>query len=175
MIESIGIALAKALATYLFKVYLFTTSKINIEGAPYWYLRDVPAQVCVYDYKYGGYSAVDSAKAATYPKMRSEISNIVEIVIYENFLHLKSRDELNFVKAFKSDENLPVFVRSKMKHSAVEYKKSRYVAFVRGCIEKDEILDYQNKRIESIKYKLSHKRAGDAFSEMESGDMSLED
>ncbi len=67
MIEGIALALMKTLATYLFKNYVLMQSKINIEGAPNWYMQNVSNQVCVYDYKTGGMEAVDAAKAATYP------------------------------------------------------------------------------------------------------------
>ncbi len=70
MIEGIALALMKTLATYLFKNYVLMQSKINIEGAPNWYMQNVSNQVCVYDYKTGGMEAVDAAKAATYPRWR---------------------------------------------------------------------------------------------------------
>lgn len=167
MIESIGIALLKTLSTYLFKTYLLSQSKINIEGAPSWYMKNVPAQVCVYDFKRGGMEAVDQAKAATYPKMQSELTYILESVIYENYSNLKDEKEKKFVMMFKNDPDAPIFIRSHMKFPAIEYKKDVHTAFVKGCIDKDTIIAYQDKRVGTIKYELTHKRANDAFEELD--------
>jgi dsDNA-binding SOS-regulon protein len=174
MIESIGLAIAKTLASYLFKTYVATTSKVYIEGAPKWYMQNVSSHVCVYNYKTGGMEAVEIAKAGTYPKMQTELSNILEAVIYEKYSDLKDPKEKQFVLMFKNDKDAPIFIRSKMDFKGIEYTKKYRTAFVKACIDKNDIIMYQEKRIGEIKYELTHKRANDAFDELESGDMSLE-
>jgi len=168
MIESIGLALMKTLASYLFKTYILSQSKINIEGAPSWYLQNVSSQVCVYDYQKGSFDAVDRAKANTYPKMQQELTNILEAVIYEHYSDLKDEKEKKFVMMFKNDADAPIFIRKFMKFPAIDYKKAEHTAFVKGCIDKDTIIAYQDKRISTIKYNLTHKRAEDAFDELDS-------
>jgi len=174
MIEGIALALMKTLATYLFKTYVLTAAKINIEGAPNWYLQNIGAQVCVYDHEQGGYGAIDKAKAETFPKMEKELSRIIETVIYKNYSDLKDPKEKAFVMAFKNDPEAPVFVRSNLKFLGIEHKKEYQTAFVKACIDKDTILAYQQKRADKIRYELTHHRADNAFDELETGDMKLE-
>ncbi|PLX67936.1 MAG: hypothetical protein C0603_07425 [Denitrovibrio sp.] len=174
MIEGIALALMKTLATYLFKNYILMQSQITIEGAPKWYMQNVSNQVCVYDHQTGGMEAVDKAKAATYPKMKKELSNILEAVIFDNYSDLKDPKEKKFVMMFKDDPNAQIFIRKTMSFPAIEYKKNEQIAFVKACIQKDVILKYQEKRTKTIKYELTHKRADNAFEELESDDMKLE-
>lgn len=118
--------------------------------------------------------AVDKVKADAYPLMENEIKNILEAVIYEHYSSLKDPKEKKFVMAFKNDPDAPVFVRKHLQFRAIEYKKRERTAFVKACIDKDTIYRYQQERTEKIKYELTHKRADDAFEEMEEGDMKLE-
>ena len=174
MIEGIALALMKTLATYLFKNYILMQSQVKIEGAPKWYMQNVSSQVCVYDHQTGGMEAVDNAKAATYPKMEKELSNILEAVIYENYSDLKDPKEKEFVMMFKDDPDANIFVRKTMSFPGIEYKKKSQSAFVKACIQKDAIIKYQEKRSETIKYELTHNRANSAFDELEDGDMKLQ-
>jgi len=174
MIEGLALALMKTLASFLFKNYVLMQSKVDIEGAPSWYMNPKSSHVCVYDHQYGSYSAIDTAKANAYPKMKTEISKIIEAVIYENYSDLKDPKEKKYVMLFKNDPDAPVFIRKNMGFPNITYKKKHSVAFVSGCIDKDTIIAYQQKRSDKIAYELTHKRANDAFGELESGDMSLE-
>lgn len=174
MIETIALGLVKTLATFLFKSYVLMQSNINIDGAPHWYMQNVSSHVCVYDYKTGGMEAVEKAKAAAYPRMERELSGILEAVIYENYSNLRDPKEKAFVMMFRNDPEAPVFIRKNMSFPNIDYSKKDRIAFVKACIDKDTVIDYQEKRVETIKYELTHKRADDAFEEMESGDMSLE-
>lgn len=174
MIEGIALALMKTLASFLFKNYVLMQSKVDIEGAPSWYMNPKSSNVCVYDHQSGSYSAIDTAKTNTYSKMETELSNIIEAVIYENYSDLKDPKEKKFVMLFKNDADAPAFIRKNMKFPGITYKKKLSMAFVSGCIDKDTIIEYQQKRSDKIAYELTHKRADDAFDELESGDMSLE-
>lgn len=167
MLEGIALALMKTLATYLFKTYVLSQSVVKIEGAPSWYLQNVESQVCVYDYEQGGMEAIDKAKDATYPKMEKELSGIIEAVIYEGYSDLKDPKEKKFVMMFKNDPDAPVFVRKNMTFPGIEYRKKDQAAFVKACIDKDVIIDYQQKRTEKIKYELTHLRADNAFDELD--------
>ena len=167
MIESIALSLMKTLAAFLFKSYLISQSKINIEGAPSWYMQNDSARVCVYDFQRGGLGAVDKAKDSTYLKMNDELENILETVIYKNFSNLKDQKEKTFVMMFKDDKDAPYFIRQHMQFPNIEYKKKVQTAFVKACIDKDTIIAYQEKRVGSIKYELTHKRADNAFEELD--------
>jgi hypothetical protein len=174
MIESIGLALVKSLVTYLFNVYVLAASTVKIDGAPGWYMQNDSANVCVYEYQHGGLESVDAAKSKAYPDMEKQLTYIIEAVIYDNYSTLKDPSEKRFVMLFKSDADAPVFVRKTLVFPAVEYNKKIRTAFVKACIDKNQIVEYQKGRLETIKYQLTHKRAGDAFDEMEKEDMKLE-
>ncbi|MGD9807676.1 MAG: hypothetical protein AB7E76_00935 [Deferribacterales bacterium] len=167
MIESIALALMKTLATFLFKSYMVSQAKINIEGAPAWYMQNDSARVCVYDFQKGGLGAVDKAKDGAYLKMNEELSDILETVIYQNFSNLKDQKEKTFVMMFKDDKDAPYFIRQHMTFLDIEYKKNIQTAFVKACIDKDTIIAYQDKRVGTIKYELTHKRADNAFEELD--------
>ncbi|ADD66834.1 hypothetical protein Dacet_0027 [Denitrovibrio acetiphilus DSM 12809] len=174
MIETIGIAILKSLAAFLFKSYMISQVKINIEGAPSWYMQPVEAQVCVFDHQSGGLEAIDKAKNYTYPKMENELSYILEATIQDKYKSLKDPKEKTFVSMFKNDKDAPVFIRKNMQFLNIDYDLDVKTAFVKGCIDKKTILAYQKERIETIKHELTHKRADEAFQEIENGDMSLE-
>lgn len=169
MLESLALALAKTLATYLFKTYVLMQNNVKIEGAPIWYMQNVPSSVCVYDYKVGGIETVDMAKASLHDKMNAEISKILETVIYENYKDLKDPKEKAFVYKFKVDAEAPIFINGNIKINNLEYIKKHSTTFAQGCIDKQVLIDYQNKRINKIKYELTHMRADAAFDEMDKG------
>jgi hypothetical protein len=175
MLESLALGLVKTLIAFLFKSYVATQSSVHIEGAPRWYMQNTADKVCVYDYQTGGLDAIDRAKQESYVKMNTELTNIIEAVIYQNYSDLKDPKEKQFVMAFKNDKYAPVFIRKTMTFPNIDYRKSEQTAFVKACIDKDTIVEYQKKRINKIKYALTHKHADDAFKEMESGDMSLDE
>ncbi len=75
---------------------------------------------------------------------------------------------------FKNDPDAGIFINKTMSFPAIEYQKNERMAFVKACISKDIILTYQKNRTETIKHALTHKRADDAFDELESDDMKLE-
>ncbi len=174
MIESIALALVKTLATYLFKTYVLVQTNVKIEGAPSWYMKNVPSAVCVYDAQYGGLESIDAAKSSALVRMNKELTAIIENIIYENYHNLKDPKEKAFVYMFKNDAESPIFVQKNTKFPNIEYSKKQRIAFVQACVDKQTIIDYQTERSEKIKYELTHKRAGDAFEELESGDMKLE-
>ncbi|WP_303849524.1 hypothetical protein [Seleniivibrio woodruffii] len=174
MVEAVALAIVKTLATYLFKTYVLMTNNVKIDGAPYWYMKNVSSSVCVYDFKQGGLESVDAVKDSTAAKMRAELSKIIETVIYSEFSNLKDPKEKQFVYMFKNDPEADIFVNQNIQFPNLEYNKKQRTAFAQGCIEKDIILDYQTKRAEKIKYELTHKRAGDAFDELDKGDISVQ-
>ncbi|TCK61573.1 hypothetical protein [Seleniivibrio woodruffii] len=174
MLESIALALVKTLATFLFKTYVLMAGNVSIDGAPYWYMKNVSSSVCVYDYKQGGLETVDAVKLSTAGKMKSEIEKILETVIYSEYSNLKDPKEKQFVYMFKNDPEASIFINQNIQFPNLEYSKKYRTAFAQGCIDKEVILEYQTRRIDKIKYELTHKRAGDAFDELDKGDISVQ-
>ena len=167
MFESIALALAKALATYLFKYYVMATPVVKIEGAPGWYYKESSSEICVFANERGGYSAVDALKGRSGTLMAEKIDGILQVAVYGNYRELKDPKEKEFVKAFMKDAELPVFITKTMKFRNIVYDKDIQTAFSKACIEKNELISYQEERLEKLKYSLSHERAGNAFDELE--------
>ncbi|MCD8491071.1 MAG: hypothetical protein LRY50_11515 [Geovibrio sp.] len=167
MFESIALALAKALATYLFKYYVMATPVVKIEGAPGWYYKESSSEICVFANERGGYNAVDALKGRSGILMAEKIDGILQVAVYDNYRELKDPKEKEFVKAFMKDAELPVFITKTMKFRNIVYDKDIQTAFSKACIEKNELISYQEERLEKLKYSLSHERAGNAFDELE--------
>jgi hypothetical protein len=168
MFESLALALAKAFATYLFKYYVLASPNVKIEGAPSWFYKESAQEICVFPYEKGGYETLESIKGKSVTMMTSKIDGITEIVVYENYRNLKDPKEKEFVKAFMKDSELPVFVRQSMRFRDIIYDKDTYTAFGKACIEKDELVKYQEERLGKLKTALSQERSDKAFEEMDS-------
>ncbi len=81
MFESIALALAKALATYLFKYYVMATPVVKIEGAPGWYYKESSSEICVFAHERGGYNAVDALKGRSSTLMAEKIDGILQVAV----------------------------------------------------------------------------------------------
>lgn len=173
MLESLSITLLKALATYLFKTYVFLQSNVKIDGAPYWYMQNTSKAVCVYASATGGLEAVDTAKAASSQKMAGELSRIMQAVVYDGYHNLKDPKEKAFVNSFVNDPDASIFVNKSIQYPNVEYISKQRTAYVKGCIDKQTIIDYQTERADKIKYELTHMRADNAFDELGNADPTI--
>ncbi|GAB1535782.1 hypothetical protein ADMFC3_14130 [Geovibrio sp. ADMFC3] len=167
MFELIALALAKALAAYLFKFYVLATPVVKIEGAPNWFYKESSNEICVFAHERGGYDAVDALKGSSYTLMNEKINGILQVAVYDEYRNLKDPKEIEFTKAFMKDPELPVFITKTMQFRNIVYDKDIHTAFSKACIGKNELISYQEERLEKLKYSLSHERAGNAFDELE--------
>jgi hypothetical protein len=165
-LEAIAVSLLKTLSSFLFSKML-VYSDINIQGAPSWFQQPDSAYICVSTYQEGGLESVDIAKDKAKRLMASKINEVMEIVVYDNYRNLENPSEKVFIKTFLKDEDLPVFVNKNIEFKNIEYVKKVHITFVRGCIDKNTILGYEKERIDLIRKKLSHKRADEAFEELD--------
>lgn len=165
-LEAIAVSLVKTLSSFLFSKML-VYSDINIQGAPSWFQQPESAYVCVSTYHEGGLESVEIAKDKAKRLMVSKINEIMEIVVYDNYRNLENKSEKAFIKTFLKDDELYIFVNKNLDFKNIEHIKKKQITFVRGCIDKNVIIEYEKERIGIIKYKLTHKRADEAFDELE--------
>lgn len=173
MLESLALALVKSLTAYLFKTYVYLTSNIRIDGAPDWYLKNVSSAVCVYDVENGGLESVDAAKANSYTKMQTELSKIIQTVVYDSYRNLKDPKEKAFVNTFINDPDAGIFINKTLVFRNIDYNKKKHITFVQGCIDKQAIIDYQTERADKIRYELTHMRADNAFDDLDNGNIDI--
>ncbi|MCX8083683.1 MAG: hypothetical protein N3C60_02045 [Calditerrivibrio sp.] len=166
-LEAIAVSLVKTLSSFLFSKML-VYSDVNIQGAPSWFHKPESAYVCVSTYQEGGLESVDIAKDKAKKMMISKINEIMEIVVYDNYRNLENKSEKAFVKSFVKDDDLHIFVNKNIDFRNIEYVKKVNITFVRGCVDKNTIIEYEKERIDMIRKKLTHKRADEAFDELES-------
>lgn len=167
MLEAIITAVVKSLASYLVKYYLESSAGVKIEGAPGWFYKQSENQICVFTYAAGGLAAVDKAKLSAKEKMAASINEIITVMLYDKFRNISDPKEQKLIQHFGKDDNLPIFVAGTIKYKNIEYKKKQDTAYVKACIENQEILDYQKERLVKLKKALTEKRADDAFGELE--------
>jgi len=165
-LEAIALSLIKALSSFIFSKML-VYSDINIQGAPSWYQNQESAYICVSTFQQGGLESVDIAKNKSKRLLTDKINEIMEIVVYDNFRKLDNESEKTFIKTFLKDDDLPIFVNKTTEYRNIEYVKKYHTTFIRACIDKKALLDYEKERIELIRKKLTHKRADEAFEELE--------
>ncbi|MEF3254496.1 MAG: hypothetical protein K6348_02875 [Deferribacterales bacterium] len=165
-LEAIAVSLLKTLSSFLFSKML-VYSDINIQGAPSWYLKPESAYVCVDTYQEGGIESVEIAKDRTKKLMIKKINEIMEIIVYDNYRNLTDEGEKLFVKSFLNDEDLPVFVNKNLDYKDIEHQQKRGITFVRGCIDKNVLIEYEKERIGIIRKNLTHKRAEKGFEELD--------
>jgi len=165
-LEAIGLSLVKALSSFLFSKML-VYSDINIQGAPTWFQKPESAYICISTYQEGDLGSVEIAKDKAKKQMSNKLNEIMEIVVYDNYRNLEDKSEKAFVKSFLNDEDLPIFVNKNIEFKNIEYVKKVNTTFVRGCISKDNVIEYEKERIELIRKKLTHKRADNAFEELD--------
>lgn len=161
-------ALVETLVKHMFSNYLDEKDKIEIGGAPSWYMMPVENEMCTFAHKSGGMDMIDFTKDQTKIKMAKKINDIIEITIYDNTKNVKNIKEKSVIEAWKIDSNLPVFVKKHINYSRVSYEDEIQTTFVRGCISNDTIISYQKERLEQIKQAVLNAKANNAFDELDS-------
>ena len=62
MVTVIASALIETLTKHIFSKYLDAQDKIEVGGAPSWYMKPVNDQFCVFSHKKGGLDSIDIVK-----------------------------------------------------------------------------------------------------------------
>ncbi|WP_022852270.1 hypothetical protein [Limisalsivibrio acetivorans] len=167
MIESLALSVVKSLAALLFKAYIVATPNVAIDGAPSWYYVEERSKVCVFTSAKSEHEAVEQVRTGAVRKMENRIAELLDIVIQGEYRDITSDEEKDFLLALTKDRDLPLFVRGNIRHEQIEYDEESGRTFGKSCIDKALILDYETKRIAEAKTALTHKRAEDAFDELD--------
>lgn len=159
MLESLAFALAKTLITFMFEQHLENMQSIRLEGAPRWYAQQTQDHICDSGHSYGRLDSVDDAKRSARRQMELRLQRAMEIVSYEKFRDRTEPTERALIEGFSRDQNLPTFVESTLIYENIEYKEKQMIAYVRICIPKDRLQQYQEERvIKLVKAVTLHRR-----------------
>lgn len=180
MLEAIALKLITTLTGFLFEGYLNTFKYNKIDGAPSWYGASGSSNVLVgYGYAQGGMESIQIAQNNCRIDIKHKIDKSIEVIIYDNFKHIKDAKEKELIKRFQNDENLDTFVTKNLKFEKVEHltpkdatlfadARTREETFAGCIIEKKAIIDYQTERLTNIRKELVNFKANNAFDELDS-------
>lgn len=168
MVMVITAALVETLTKHMFQQYLNARDKIEIGGAPSWYMKPIEDKMCVFAHKNGGLDNIEIVKDNSKIKMVKKINETIDIVIYENVKNIQNKKEKAVVDKWKVDSNLPVFVNKHIDFSRVAFEDEINTTFVRACIDNNTIIDYQKNRLNTIKKEVLKFKANTGIDEMES-------
>ena len=160
-------ALIETLTKHMFNNYLDEQDKITIGGAPSWYMMPVEDKMCTFAHKKGGLDYIDVVKKDARFKMIKKIDDTIEIVVYDNVKNIKTTKEKEVVEIFKHDPNLPIFVKKHIRYNRVSFEDEIDTTFVRACIPKTTIIEYQKDRLKDIKKEVLKVKSNSAFEDME--------
>ncbi len=152
-------SLVSVLISYLFNKNMDTD--VNIKNVPSWYMKQIdPNKLNSFSYADGDLDAVDKAKEKAKIKLIKRIKNATIIIVDDNFSNLKGKDK-ELVNNFSRYDTLKVFIYENLKYEKIEYNDVNKRAFVKAYIKKDKIKEYQEKRIQKIKNKISYAKSKD--------------
>jgi len=168
----LAITLGNTFAGYVFDVYLRTEDFLDIDGAPDWYLRNDDAEWdCAFGYAPGNLASVEVAKSDATKNLISQQEQYVESVIRNEVQRRRLRDEKErqLVEQFLNDSELKNFVTGQRQFLKITYEDAKDVraAFVKACLGRETIVNYQKERLQRITTELSKKRAESAFRELD--------
>jgi len=167
MLMTVVSALVESLVKYTAKNFFNNISGVKIEGAPSWYMQPVNGKSCVYVYDHGDYTSIDRAKRKAKIKMEKKINGLIDVVIYQNAPKFNFSKEIALMRKFKKDENLDLFVEKNLKYDKIQYYKDKKETFLRACIDSDELIGYEKKRLEEIRENVLHYKVDSAFDELQ--------
>jgi len=167
MMSVIALALVDSLAKYIFTKTLNSMDKVEIGGAPTWYLQEMDDEMCTFTHSKGGFDSIEIAKDKSTIKMTKKIDNIIDIVIYDNTKKITNQKEKKLVELWNTDPKLNLFVLKNINYSKVVYEDEIDTTFVRACIPNKTVMDYQTQRLQDIKKSLLNYKKDSALNEME--------
>ena len=167
MILLITSALVETLTKHMFSNYLDARDKVEIGGAPSWYMMPVDDEMCVFAHKSGDMDTIDIVKNYARLKMIKKIDDTIDIVIYENLKNVQNKKEKEVINKWKIDSNLPVFVNQNLNYSRVSYEDEINATFARACIPNEIFINYQTERLKTIKKEVLKFKSNSALDEMD--------
>jgi hypothetical protein len=167
MVIIITEALVQTLVKYIFNSYLNEVDKVEINGAPSWYMKPIDNNLCVFSYKSGEFNILDDIKHNSKIKLTKKINNLIEISIYDNLKHIKNEQERTIIDLWKIDSKLPIFIDKNINYSRLTYEEEINSAFIRTCIPTQTIINYQKSRLNEIKREVVKVKMDSALEELD--------
>jgi len=167
MLLLIASALIETLTKHMLNNHLDARDKIQIGGAPSWYMMPVDDEMCVFTHKNGGLDMIDITKNNAKLKMIKNINDKIDIVIYTNMKNVKNKKEKAVIDKWKQDSNLPIFVNQNLAFSRVSFEDEINTTFVRACISNHTIITYQTERLQTIKKEILKFKSNSALDYMD--------
>lgn len=179
MLEAIALKLITSLTGFLFNGYLDTFKYNKIDGAPSWYGNSGNnSQLVGYGYYKGDINTIILAQDNCKHDLENKINKSIEVIIYDNFKHIKDPKEKEFLKRVQNDTTLSTFLLKNVKFEKVEHLQAKketlfsdgrkYDETFTGCmVEKNVILDYQKERLATLQKELTHFKASNAEDELD--------
>jgi len=168
MLSIVAGALIETLTKHMFQKYLNEQDKIEIDGAPSWYMKSIDNKICIFSQTSGGMGNIEKAKKQARFKMVKKINGIVDIVVYDNYKDVKSAKEKSLVSQWKQDSNLPTFIKKTLNYSRLSYEEEVKSTFIRACIPTKIVFEYEKTRLKLIKSKLLKYKTNKAMDELDS-------
>ncbi len=167
MLESIGVSLIGTLIGFLFEQNILRQSNIDIEGAPMWYEKKGDQnKIYVSTYVDGNLNAIEKAKRNVVKKITIIIEDAYKVTLKKEFIKLRNKKEIKFMKEMQHDTNLSDFVKENTIIQDIKHDKGVNRAFVRGYMPLAVLKQYQTKRIIKIKKKVLDYQFDDMMEEL---------
>jgi hypothetical protein len=123
--------------------------------------------MCTFTYKEGALESIELAKDDARKLMIKRIDKLTAKTAYDNFKNVKIEKERILVEAFKHDPQLSDFVDSQLIYKKVKHEGEEKITFVKACIEKKDILYYEQERLEKLKKDIMINRSDTALEDLE--------
>lgn len=178
ILESLALKLLTTLSGYFLEGYLDSLKYNKIDGAPTWYGSTSDKKLVGYGFYKGGIETIEIAKTNCRIDVRKNIDKSIDVIVYDNFKHIKDEKEKEMLKQFKKDENLDFFITKTMSFDKVEHQKAKEKSlfqdaneertFTQCSIAFESIISYQKERLQKIQKELITFKSNNAFDELES-------
>ena len=167
MVSLITAALVNTLVDYMFNQAMNKMSSVHIDNAPSWYMKKVDDEMCSFASSRGGIGLIEDTKNNASYQMYKDINGLINITIYENIKTITNDREQRLVDKWKRDPNLDTFIQKNIDFNKIKYEDEIDTTFVRACIPKETIINYQKDRLTDIQKSLLNDKADSAMNELD--------
>lgn len=167
MVSLLASALVNTLVDYMFNQAMNKMDSVHIDNAPSWYMQKVDDDMCSFASSRGGIGLIEDTKNNASYQMYKDINGLINITVYENIKTVTTDKEQRLVEQWKSDPNLDTFIQKNIDFNKIKYEDELDTTFVRACIPKKTIINYQKDRLKNINKSLLNHKADSAMNELD--------
>ena len=167
MVSLLASALVNTLVDYMFNQAMNKMDSVHIDNAPSWYMQKVNDDMCSFASSRGGIGYIENTKKEAAYQMHQDINGVINITVYDTIKTISSEQERKLVDEWKNDPNLDTFIQKNIDFNKIKYEDEIDTTFVRACIPKKTIINYQKERLEVIQKSLLNHKADSAIDELD--------